>query len=237
MNPSFFFRGQARADWPLVPSFLRIAEASGLTAGQSLRLEGAASEEFETGAHLHLPPATLPQDLRDRVTLWALMQHYGAPTRLLDWTESLYVATYFAVEKDSSHDGAIWVIHPETLRTVFRIDEEWPQTDEDIRAFLREDAARILYTIRSKRQTDRMSAQQTVFTVSPQILARHDEIIETAHQPKQGWYLKIIVPKDLKVDFLSRLYHVNITARALFPGLDGIGRSIAEVLRHDAAAF
>jgi FRG domain len=241
MNPSFLFRGQARAEWFLVPSFLRVAEDNDLTVENSLRLEEALLGEFRTGAHLYLPPSVLPQDPRDMVTMLAGMQHYGAPTRLLDWTESLYVAMYFAVEKELDHDGAVWVIHPRTIRDAFGIDEGWSCTFEDIEVFRRQDAPPTLFTIRSKHQTERMSAQQTVFTVSPQIMARHDPILEKAHaqsdEPERHRYLKIIVPRELKLDFLSRLHRVNITARALFPGIDGIGRAMAELLRRDAAAF
>jgi hypothetical protein len=230
MNPSFLFRGQARATWPLVPSFLRVAEETRLTAENSLLLEKAILAEFRTGAHLYLPSTVLPQDPRDMVTMWICMQHYGAPTRLLDWTESLYVATYFAVEKEPDHDGAVWVVHPRSIRDAFEIDEEWPRTPADVAAFTRPDAPQILYTVRNKQLTERMGAQQTVFTVSPQILARHDPILEKAHMldgdPPRHRYLKIIVPKELKLEFLARLRRVNITARALFPGIDGIGRSM-----------
>jgi FRG domain len=242
MNPSFFFRGQARAEWPLVPSFLRHAEANQLTVENSLRLERALIAEFRTGAHLYLPPAVLPQDPRDIVTMLVCMQHYGAPTRLLDWTESLYVATYFAVEKEPDHDGAVWVIHPRSLREAFDIDEDWPHGKiEEVEAFWQPDAPPSLVAIRGNYMTERMSAQQTVFTISPQIMARHDPILERAHahheDPNRHRYLKIIIPKALKLDFLSRLRHANITARALFPGIDGIGRAMVELLRLDAAAF
>ena len=45
-----------------------------------------------------------------------LMQHHGAPTRLLDWTENALVALYFAVENFSAgKDGELWAIYPHSL--------------------------------------------------------------------------------------------------------------------------
>jgi hypothetical protein len=43
------------------------------------------------------------------------MQHYGLPTRLLDWTTSLLVATYFCCHNNEGQDGAIYIFDPEDL--------------------------------------------------------------------------------------------------------------------------
>lgn len=55
-------------------------------------------------AHLQSPPQSEFEWL-------AIAQHFGLPTRLLDWTDSLLVAAWFAVEKGSAKkvDSAIWV--------------------------------------------------------------------------------------------------------------------------------
>src|SRR6266487_3529676 len=91
----FAFRGQPNAASDLKPSLARIMPA-GTTPARAVEIESHLLAEFRAQAHLHVAPTDLP-DLRDTLAWLTLMQHHGAPTRLLDWTKSPYVAAYFAV--------------------------------------------------------------------------------------------------------------------------------------------
>ncbi len=51
----------------------------------------------------------------DFLTWLFWIQHYGMPTRLLDWTENILVATFFCVVNDHNEDGEIWTIYPDNL--------------------------------------------------------------------------------------------------------------------------
>jgi len=47
----------------------------------------------------------------NEIEWFSIMRHHGAPTRFIDWTYSLQVATYFALERCSKDDGgAIWAM-------------------------------------------------------------------------------------------------------------------------------
>jgi hypothetical protein len=62
--------------------------------------------EFQRKASLHMHP----EPHKDDVLEWlAVMQHHGAPTRLVDFTYSFYVALYFALARNEH--GTIWAIH------------------------------------------------------------------------------------------------------------------------------
>lgn len=122
-----WFRGQGNAHHDLIPGILRRQKDDGYI------------EEFSFCRHFQsLNPDAAPRDATDFERL-VLMQHYWAPTRLLDWTENLLVALYFAVrdpEKDGKEDSALWVLNGRNLNYFSSATEAqsriaWP-SDPDV---------------------------------------------------------------------------------------------------------
>ena len=81
-----WFRGHINADWKLTPKLYRKP-----FIGAD---ENEIRHEFQSRA-LQLIQTRLPAN---KWEWYFLMQHYGVPTRLLDWTENALIAMYFAVE-------------------------------------------------------------------------------------------------------------------------------------------
>src|SRR4051794_8583336 len=98
------FRGQPE-DWPLLPSIARERLIDELLAS-----ERAMLDEFQRHGHpfLRAAPATTWE--------WvALAQHYGLPTRLLDWSLNPLTSLWFAVSRPpvGSKDGVVWILRPD----------------------------------------------------------------------------------------------------------------------------
>ena len=104
------FRGQAQADWPLQPSI----ERAGWDAATWPGKEDYVRSEFKRRAHHYL--LDLP-DKDDELGWLALMRHHGAPSRLLDWTKSPYVAAFFAaLDARPDKPFAIWALNGDKLK-------------------------------------------------------------------------------------------------------------------------
>jgi hypothetical protein len=160
------------------------------------------------------------------------MQHYGAPTRVLDWTESPFVALYFAVEKDFDAEGAVWIVNEPEVEKL--LEAKYPEYKKTTALACRNpESPRSLRFLRISPHTDRMGQQQTMFSVSPAANADHGQIIADAISTEGDvkCFRKWLIPRELKVSFLRHLRAMNITGRSLFPGLDGLGRSISEIVR------
>lgn len=162
------------------------------------------------------------------------MQNHGCPTRLLDWTKSPYVAAYFAVESLPEKDGAIWLFH--SNRLVVRMADMGEPSMEEIfskleQFFLCENDRSCCHLFERKQKIERMVTQQGGFTVSPDILADLADIIERVlvSNDEKVWFRKVVIPAELKPEFLLRLHRLNVNAIALFPGIDGLGRSMKEL--------
>ena len=112
----FVFRGHANREWPHLMTSLHRTVGKVATPAEEAKLEAEAIAAFRRHGRSLLPDPELAyfDRILDGVTL---MQHYGAPTRLLDWTLSPWVAAYFAVSDEASaqKDGVIWAFHQAKL--------------------------------------------------------------------------------------------------------------------------
>lgn len=244
--PVYGFRGHGRASWRLSHTLSRALTLDSRiqqpSSEAALRFERLATNRFMSEAHSYIP-SSISAATTANLDWWSIMQHHGAPTRLLDWTASPYVGAYFAASSHFDQDGAIYMIHMSTLDTAMRkrygdacnIPKEVTAHNQ----YYTDPAAPPIVASRvRKTKIDRMIIQQAFFTVCRSILVNYEDVLTEAFRdsdPSKEFFRKFILPADLKPVFLKKLYAFNITARTLFPGLDGNGRSIDELIRVEAS--
>jgi len=240
---SYVYRGQAVARWPLQPSLCRMCTALGHARPEAIRIEKLLLDQFRERVHLHLEAEYLPTGFGTMLTTsarlewWGLMQHYRAPTRLLDWTHSPLVALYFAANERWNDDGAVWVVQRKLMNKGGR-DQFGPMGNDEEAVWILDDPPPRVIGIDPLRPTERMVAQQGCFTISQDILADHALAMAgqlPAEAEEEGQTLvnrhKYIIPAARKPELLRLLHHMNVTAASLFPGIDGLGAELEEVVR------
>ena len=104
---NWFYRGQSNAEWELSSSLEREISINHGSSWNWDHTEKWMLKKFRGFAHNYLSHPPKDNDLLEWL---ALMQHHGAPTRLLDCTHSLPIATFFAAQ-DSKSDFAIWAFN------------------------------------------------------------------------------------------------------------------------------
>jgi hypothetical protein len=182
-----------------------------------VEIEEMLLERFSSQAHLHLPADQLPARRSDKQAWWMLMQHYGVPTRLLDWTKSFWVALYFAVEANWNSDGCVFVIN------TWAFDRAYRESKEFTLAGL-------------PRQTARMVAQQGVLMSSDRVLRDFlppiaERLLATKTAQNSMLVCKVIIPSPLKQTILRWVHSMGVCGDALFPGIEGVGKGAAEMAR------
>src|SRR5215469_967721 len=104
------WRGHADAGWALQACVFRKPKTSAEMASYNeTALMGHFLMRAPTRSHAKTPEPS------DYFGWLSLAQHYGLPTRLLDWSENPLVAAYFAVAEPSDDDGCIGALSPTDL--------------------------------------------------------------------------------------------------------------------------
>jgi hypothetical protein len=221
-----WFRGHGDAEWSLEPGWYRPrAQASGI--GADYYSEGTLLEQFKLRAPTYLN--RLP------TTDWEwvfLMQHYGLPTRLLDWTESSLIALYFAVrDNPGDRDAAVWVLSPWWLnRETFNEYALFPADDPRARGHApcrpdEELRGELPLAITPIRGSERIAAQRGVFTIHGTEQGSLDRLARR-RGPEGPCLRRLVIPGTSVDDIRQELAVAGISESIVFPELDGLCREL-----------
>ena len=206
------FRGHADSEWPLMSTLGRYLNAY-IKEKHWVSQEERIVRIFQRKGHLFL---THIPDRSDIFQWLALMQHHGAPTRLLDFTWSPYVAAFFALERTTTQ-GAVWAVNPKRLVNV----------TERLNDFLGTSPAGAIGIGEPFIMNMRLIAQSGTFIVTKQIGTSIQDIV-AGSQDREDTLVKFELPAKLvRPSGMRALFMMNITNATLFPDLDGLARSLA----------
>jgi hypothetical protein len=237
---SIWFRGHAEARWKLTPKLYRF-EYEGSN-------ENEVRQEFQIRAQQLLQGGRLPTD---KWEWYFLMQHYGAPTRLLDWTDNPLVALYFALndstfcDHEPDTDAAVWVLNSWWLNRQLGRGIDGPMLSdwEDAEPYLPDlGAAFAGRVIRVQRPAAidpphvdrRLAAQGSHFVIFG---AAHDLMRTKAARSKRvrnRQVAKIIIDRRRTANLRADLELCGITRPLLFPDLQALCDDISRKCRRGA---
>ena len=218
----FAYRGLSDQSYALKTTLIRLG-------GPYAELERHLLRNFKKYAH---------RSVVERDALWhwlSVAQHYGLPTRLLDWTYSPLIALHFATANihKFDRDGVIWAVNyrrahqllPERLRSklndeganVFTV-EMLTETVSSLTEFETEDELDAVIFFEPPSIDDRIVNQYAFFSV---MADPHRILNDWLRQHPSLWH-RIVIPAELKWEVRDKLDQANINERVMFPGLDGL---------------
>lgn len=220
----FAFRGLADADFPLTPALKRLT-------GDYVELERHLLRNFRKYALRHVVE-------RDSFWNWlTVAQHYGLPTRMLDWTFSPFVALHFTLANVEKYhlDGVVWAVNymqlhtllPEPLKRVLSAEgsdvftvEMLGSTIASLGEMDRLTEGKFALFLEPPSMDDRIVNQAALFSVASDPELAMDDWLKG--HPEM--WRKIVIPASLKWEFRDKLDQMGVTERVLFPGLEGLSR-------------
>ncbi len=249
---SFLFRGQSDATWALNSSLTRILNDYQINREDALEVEKTALQSFREKTK-HIPGLEAYRDHTDepkwQMLWWEIMQHHQSPTRLLDWSESPYVALFFAVSDNPEEDGSFYCFNDGHLNFIRknRRGVAWPDIDLQIELSSRgQPYEKSIYAFSSKVPIDRKINQKGCYTISTEVCENFDEthdrladklMFEGVHGANGMSIVKrYVINKRLKPIFLGQLCsEMGISRSYIYPDtgrddgqLDKISKSVRD---------
>ena len=263
----FMYRGHPSVDYKLIPSIFRKYKKDDKNEYYKYLL----LNENEMYMHFIKEAKSYIKNIDDNTSEgyleWLVYaQHFGVPTRLLDFTHNPLVALYFACSKEENIDGAFWIfnlinykkIHSKLLKNEPDVNENTTRNEliYEIISELKNETFRcskfpihfIPYYL-----DERMSVQSSSFLLWGQDECPFEEMITEKNYinisltekdisvenegKSEEFVLKMTIPHEKKKSILEELDLLGVNPKSIFPGLDGIGKYIENYYNVEGKLF
>lgn len=223
----YAFRGLSDSNYKLESRLAR-------HGGDFRKLEKHLLRNFKKYAHRSVVE-------KDSIWNWlSVAQHYGLPTRLLDWTYSPFVAMHFATADIDTFnvDGVIWAVNYVKTHNILPEKLSRKLEEEGANVFTVE---MLFESIKSLTELEDLSSDPFILFFEPPSIddrivnqfaffsmsSDSRVVLNSWLEDKMDFWRKIVIPAELKWEIRDKLDQANITERVLFPGLDGLTKWLA----------
>jgi hypothetical protein len=208
--PHYVWRGQKDSKWLLEPTLNRVIKNTNGDHASVIEKHLARFRYATRGRRGNNPRNDLTND-----EWWALGQHHGLSTPLLDWTSSPYVAAFFSFsEENQIKENEYSVVYALNKN---QVEIQSKQLSDEV--FTVDDVIKFIKPFSD--DNPRLLNQSGLFTNGPIGIDLESWVRTYFKNSKKAVLMKIKIPNTQRVDFLKSLNRMNINHLTLFPDLEG----------------
>lgn len=175
---------------------------------------------------------------RSYIERLSMMQHFGLPTRLLDWTENSLCALYFACAERPDDDGEVFVLDPWALNELFdgsvisvpagdsKVLDQYEFVESIVANPRRKIGAEFPLAFRPVMTNERIQAQRGLFTIHGSNPSPIEALVKKRGAAKVLW--RLVISGSRKAEIRHQLAIAGVTWGTLFPSVEGLCREIRD---------
>tara|TARA_B100001059_G_C17808235_1_gene570523 strand:+ start:170 stop:910 length:741 start_codon:yes stop_codon:yes gene_type:complete len=222
-------RGQSK-EYSLLPSALRLDESK--NRKYSKRVIRNFLDQFKINSYQYMHT---PWDIKNEIEWMLYAQHYGIPTKLMDFTTSHVISLLFAVEKsfqdESDDDAVVYFLNPSALNNKSIQQSQIINISGD--TLVSSEGHDGPFVVQGRKINSRVNAQKGLFV----IFQDDDKPLESSFD--DSILRKLIIKGESKKELLASLYSMGISFTHIYPELTSVAKDIlmqqdiADLVRED----